>query len=403
MQVGDDLLDLPPIVEPGTSNHLEWQATAYQLFLEDTGLRVGSVEDCDLAVGDPGADEAVDLPDHELGFVSLVPGHDAGDRVALPVCRPQFLGVTFCQSGLDGLGGDKDRLGRAVVLFEADRGALGEVLFELQDVADVCATPSVDRLRVVTNDGQVAVVAGDGLDEAVLGFVDVLVLVDEDMPVPVGVALPNVREVLEQLQHEIDQIAEVDRVGRLEGVLIPPVEGCDGGLEGVVGLARTGSLRWADQSVLQSPDCAQDGVRADEFRVESGLGELPLEDAQLIVGVVDGEVPVVAPAKQFDIRPQKAGTKSVEGSHPDLACLILAGEFGHSVGKFAGGLVGECDGEDLPWWDLALPDDVGDPVGDDPGLARSGACKDQEGTIPVGDGIHLGRIELGGKELPDVR
>ena len=105
--------------------------------------------------------------------------------------------MTFCQSGLDGLGGDKDRLGRAVVLFEADRGALGEVLFELQDVADVCATPSVDRLRVVTNDGQVAVVAGDGLDEAVLGFVDVLVLVDEDMPVPVGVALPNVREVLE--------------------------------------------------------------------------------------------------------------------------------------------------------------------------------------------------------------
>jgi hypothetical protein len=74
--------------------------------------------------------------------------------------------------------GLEDLAGRAVVRFEAnDLGAV-EVLVEGEDLRDVGAAPTVDRLIVVADDAQVSMFAGDGLDDVVLRTVRVLVLVD---------------------------------------------------------------------------------------------------------------------------------------------------------------------------------------------------------------------------------
>ena len=68
---------------------------------------------------------------------------------------------------------------RAVVLLEPHDVRVGEVLLEVEDVADVGAAPAVDRLVVVADDHQVAVPAAEQLHELVLRAVGVLVLVDE--------------------------------------------------------------------------------------------------------------------------------------------------------------------------------------------------------------------------------
>ena len=101
--------------------------------------------------------------------------------------------------GDDRVGGVEDRLGRAVVLLEADDLGVGVVALELEDVADVGAAPGVDRLVVVADHGEVAVLAGEQVGEAVLGVVRVLVLVDQDVAEGALVVAQALGDLLEQL------------------------------------------------------------------------------------------------------------------------------------------------------------------------------------------------------------
>ena len=59
------------------------------------------------------------------------------------------------------------------------------------------------------------------------------------------------------------------------------------------------------------------------------------------------------------------------------------------LAHLAGGLVGERDGQDCSG---AIPEceQVGDPPGDDPRLARAGAGQDQQRALDVGHGLALG-------------
>ena len=50
--------------------------------------------------------------------------------------------------------------GRAVVLLELDHARVGEVVLEVEDVADVRAAEAVDRLGVIADDREVAMPAG---------------------------------------------------------------------------------------------------------------------------------------------------------------------------------------------------------------------------------------------------
>ena len=123
-----------------------------------------------------------DLPLHRLRRAAAVQAEDEGDLLARLVLGAQRLaepaGIVCDQPG----GGCKDVRRRAVVLLEPDRDGLGEVVLERQDVPDVGAPPAVDRLVVVADDRDRAVLLGKHLDELVLRVVGVLVLVDEDVP-----------------------------------------------------------------------------------------------------------------------------------------------------------------------------------------------------------------------------
>ena len=71
---------------------------------------------------------------------------------------------------------------------------VGVVVLELEDVADVGAAPRVDRLVVVADHGEVAVLAGEQVGDAVLGVVGVLVLVDHHVAERALVVLEHARE-----------------------------------------------------------------------------------------------------------------------------------------------------------------------------------------------------------------
>ena len=107
----------------------------------------------------------------------------------------------------DAVGGGDDPAGRAVVEFEVDPLGVGEILFEVEDVADVGLAPAVDRLIRIADDEQVAVLRREGGDQDVLDAVGVLILVDQDVRVALLIALQQGGRLVEEPDRQ-------DRAGR---------------------------------------------------------------------------------------------------------------------------------------------------------------------------------------------
>ncbi len=134
------------------------------------------------------ADEAFDLAGDPLRLFLLVVRLEALDRAAAGLLRPELLVGPLRVARDDGVGGVEDELRRAVVPLELDDRRVGVVALEVEDVADVGAPPAVDRLVVVADDGQVAVLRGERPDPEVLRPVRVLVLVDVEVAPAILVA-----------------------------------------------------------------------------------------------------------------------------------------------------------------------------------------------------------------------
>ena len=82
----------------------------------------------------------------------------------------------------DGIGGSKDRLGRAVVAIERDHVSGGtEMAGKVEDVAHRRGAERIDRLGVVADDGEPAPVWLQRQQDRSLQAVGVLVFVDQHM------------------------------------------------------------------------------------------------------------------------------------------------------------------------------------------------------------------------------
>ena len=80
----------------------------------------------------------------------------------------------------------------------------------------------------------------------------------------------------------------------------------------------------------------------------------------------------------------------------------MAEQLVDALGHFAGGLVGEGDGEDGVGRDVFLLDEPGDAMGDDAGFAGAGAGEDEQGAFGGLDGGALFGIEIGEKRMQSV-
>ena len=72
-----------------------------------------------------------------------------------------------------------------------------------------------------------------------------------------------------------------------------------------------------------------------------------------------------------------------------------------ALAHFAGGLVGERDGEDVAGTD-ALLQEPGDAARDDTRLTAAGAGEDEQRTLEVSDGLALGRCQIGKQVIRHV-
>ena len=220
-----------------------------QLLFDEAGLVVAAVEDG--VVLEAGAVlELVrgDLGGHPLGLVLGVAavGHD--DLVARAVLGPQALVEQLLVIGDDGVGGFQDAARGAVVLLELDDLELGVVLLQQLQVLDVRAAPGIDRLIVVAHRGEGAAHARQQLEQAVLGAVGVLVLVDEQVAQLVLPALAHFGVLVEQAHGQRDEVVEIHRLVGAQGALVFLVE--LGGDRGDFVVGELGGLLGRDHRVL---------------------------------------------------------------------------------------------------------------------------------------------------------
>ena len=211
-EIGDRVLDLRALVELRPADHLVGHLRAHQRVLEHARLRVGPVEDRDLRARDALVDQLLDRAQHGARLGVLVGERADRDRVALADLGPQLLAHLVAVVRDHRVGRREDRLRRAVVLLELDDVGVGEVVLEVEDVADVGAAEAVDRLRVVADDGEVAPLARQQRQPAVLRVVGVLVLVDQHVAEGLLVALAHLGEQLEHVDRAHQQVVEVHRV-----------------------------------------------------------------------------------------------------------------------------------------------------------------------------------------------
>ncbi len=402
-QVGQGVLDLAPGVEPGPADELVAEAVAQERFLDRPGLGVHPVhhrdvarpEALDLLVGPAGqgraaaADQALDLAGDPLGLLLLVVGLEALDLRPAAVVGPQLLVLARAVARDHPVGGVEDQLGRAVVLLELDDGGVGPVALEVEDVAQVGAAPRVDRLVVVADHAQVAVAGGQRADPQVLRPVGVLVFVDVEVAPLLLVLGEDVGRLVEEPDRLEQEVVEVERVRLAQALLVARREAGDRPFAVVRGVL--GQERRIEHLVLGPADGAQHDARAELAGQRHVLfAQDLLHQRGLVVGVVDDE-----PAADPDglaVGAQHARGERVEraGHHVPPA---LADEADDPLAQLGGGPVREGDREDPPRGDVLDADQVGDPVGEDAGLARAGAGQDQQRAVGGRDGAGLLGVE----------
>ena len=145
-QVRERVLDLGAVVEAHAADDLVAQLALAQHVLDRPRLRVGAVEDGDLAERHPLVGQPLDLPHDEPRLGTLVVELADLDRIALAEVGPQVFAEPAAVVADDGVGGIENRLRRAVVLLEPDDLRVFEVVLELEDVSDVGASEAVDRV-----------------------------------------------------------------------------------------------------------------------------------------------------------------------------------------------------------------------------------------------------------------
>jgi hypothetical protein len=135
-----------------------------------------------------------------------------------------------------------------------------------------------------------------------------------------------------------------------------------------------------------------DRPRREPLGVEPQVADDVPGQAHGVGLVVDREL--AGEAELVGVAPQDADAGRVERRHPHLL-RDRADERLDPGLHLVGGLVGEGDGQDLERADAPVADQVGDAMGQHPGLARPGAGHHEQRPLVVRDGVGLHGVEPG--------
>ena len=315
--------------------------------LDDARLRVGAVQDGDLAARGAVGDQALDLLDQPLRFFEVGRRFVDAHLLAVAGVGAQVLAEPLAVVGDQLVGAVEDVAMRAVILLQLDQVLDAELALERAHVADVGAAERVDALVVVADGEQRAAdllaVAGQQFEQVVLQVVGVLELVDQDVLEARLVMLAQRLVALQQLEGAQQQLGEIDHALALALHVVQLIQLDHLAFDRVVGLDLVG----AQALVLGVVDEVLQVLGRVLFVVDVVGLEQALDHRQLVLRVEDLER-----LRQRGVAvmgAQEAVAQAVEGADPHAARADRQHRR-EARQHFLGRLVGECHRHD-PGWD----------------------------------------------------
>ncbi len=223
-QIGERVADLLALVEARAADHAIRQRQCDEALLEFAGLKAGAHQDRDLLQRVLLAVQCLDFIADPARLLLGVPHPAHQDLVALSGAGPERLAEAAAIVRDDPGRGSEDLRRRAVILLQPHDQRAREIALEPQDVADLGAAPAVDRLVVVADAAQIAVMLRQQPQPQILRDIGVLVLVDQQIAKAPLIGREDLGVGAEQRQIVQQKVAEIDRVHGCEAFLIGAVQ-----------------------------------------------------------------------------------------------------------------------------------------------------------------------------------
>ena len=383
-EVCHDVANLRAIEELRAADDAVGHARAQKHIFKHARLRVRAVENGDLVVRHAGGAAFLDLARDPTALVALVSRHIDVDLLAILGGSEEFLRLAVLIVRNNGVRGGEHIAHAAVVLFELHRMAIGIILLELENVADVGAAPRVNGLVVIAHDHDVFVLLRQKPGDRVLSMVRILIFVHHDVAKALLVGLENVGMVLQQQVCIYEQVIEVEGVRGAQALLQARVD-AGGHLPHRVDRLLLEIARH-DKLVFRLGDAPHEGVYGKALRVDVELGHDFLVQALLIVSVVDSEA--LREAETLCVGAQHAHAHAVEGRDPHAAAPRPDDAL-KALAHFGSSFVGEGDREDFPRRHIQVFHKMGDSVGKHARLARACARQYQKRAFRALDSFGL--------------
>ncbi|MNV01748.1 hypothetical protein D3C71_919660 [compost metagenome] len=395
LEVGHDVLDLGAGEKRGAARDTVGNAVGHQRLLEDARLMVAPIEDG--VILKPGA--VHELVAHQLGgdtlrLVLLILGKQHLDRHPVVELGEERLVIDVGVVGDQNVGALEDAFLGAVVLLQLDELEAGKILVQQHQILRLGTAPGVDGLVIVPHHGKTGPLADNLLHQLVLAGVGVLILIDQqvaDLVLPAG---PHLLVVLQQQGRHHDEIVKIQRVVGHHLAVITLIELGQQHLFRPPGDTHGPSRQ--DEVVLPVGDLGDEGRQLVLVVVELRLGQL-FQQRQLVGVVEQGEVRLEIQTlvlATYDVEPQ-----SMEGGDHEPPRLLATQGLADPLLHLPRSLVGKGHSGDVAGVIAALLHQIGDLVGDDAGLARSGTRQHQARAGDKLDRFVLIGVELHGPDL----
>ena len=240
---------------------------------------------------------------------------------------------------------------RTIVLFEPHQLRRREFLLEVEDVANVGATPAVNRLIVVPDYDDIPVHTSQQLDELELSPVGVLIFVDEDELEPITIFRERLLVLAKDFHGQDQQIVEADRIGGLERGLELLVHLCGSARDGIHRQRLV--LGGSNERVLGVGNQTGDHLGTPLLLRDSLSLHKALDDTERVVLVIDREAR--GSSDVVSCCPQDSRADGVKRSAPH-SLRLLAKQSCDALPHLTGRLVGESDRQDARGIDSVMLD-----------------------------------------------
>ncbi len=328
-------------------------------------------------------------------LVLLVARDDPVNGTALAEIRPELLLTAFDVVADDRVRRIEDGHGGPVILVEGDNRRFGEISLEFEQVAHIGAAPAVDRLIVVADYEQVAVLLHQEPEQLILHAVRVLVFVDHDVVEALLVRGENTRMFAPQLQRHQQEVVEIEAVRRPQRRLIP--------LEHVRKMLPVLLLRCRDLLFRLRPRFPERGARV--FVEADGRLEQRRAECFAAVRVFEHAPQQNAPvafrrdcecapvADLVGVLAQHPHAEGVKGRDRDPRRPFLPDHLCDAFAHLVRRLVRERYGEDGRRRAAARCEQVRDALRDNARLAATRACQHEYRPFRLQHGFPLTRIQ----------